>query len=374
MLVFFYYFWFLLFVLKYFFIYAQDYYLVLLTLLNVLSLNILLLIIVYSIALSSIYPIISCMLLLNLKLFSINHVTILFYDLPLSLNTGFLTIHPCLFYFTLLSLPIILTKLSSWLLLFLLRNIIITGFLALIFGMYWGVYSNLWGYFWVQDIIEWLLFYLIILSLLIYHLNFVKNYSVLSYLIYILFILLILSLRLNLFETRHSFFLAFYLENFLLYCFFSLNYLYCQTLVYASICCNQIFSELAISYGLVIYSIIKFNFWLLKMSKKLLILHLLFLLFFLTWVQLTYLYFGFYTLTSSIVFLNTNYFYNTILETVSLFFFLDYLSQWDVVDIYYECCANEWLIIFFKVRTLGLILFFFNFFFLIFFIFMVLNK
>ena len=87
-----------------------------------------------------------------------------------------------------------------------LQSLVYLSFMALLLGCLWGSQSLAWGYFWVNDYIEWFLFILCSLVVLLYHTKFVSKRIVYSNIIYYILFLLLLYIRLDLLPTRHSFF------------------------------------------------------------------------------------------------------------------------------------------------------------------------
>lgn len=126
-----------------------------------------------------------------------------------TLYIGTLTIHPILFYF---SLVILILKFvyyktfSNHLILNLSRNALLyIQVVTLLLGGFWGFQSVIWGYFWVNDTVEWLLLLTIIyLGTYIHKLS--SNQTSINKLLYLLLLInIIMLVRLNIFPTRHSF-------------------------------------------------------------------------------------------------------------------------------------------------------------------------
>lgn len=126
-----------------------------------------------------------------------------------TLFVGTITVHPLLFYLSLiLVLLLTLGRYTPYLggTLSLTSNTIVRILIiTLVLGGFWGFQSTVWGYFWVNDTIEWLLllvlcYYLFKVHVLV-HVRAVVNPCFL-----LVFLLnLILVVRLNLLPTRHSF-------------------------------------------------------------------------------------------------------------------------------------------------------------------------
>ena len=129
--------------------------------------------------------------------------------LPLSLWVGTINWHPPLFYFSvflIISYNIIIrqpyfcvivkdTQFSQ------IKALVIT----LLLGGLWGLQSLTWGYFWVNDSIEWGLLVIILLIIISQHKLISKASTVYAGQIILMTISLFISLRLNLLPTRHAF-------------------------------------------------------------------------------------------------------------------------------------------------------------------------
>lgn len=138
---------------------------------------------------------------------------------PESLLVGLNTIHPYFYYW-----GFSLVTMFIWRQFFIeIPNTLnFTSYIlsfALILGMTWGSVNDLWGFFWVNDLIELILFFFFILSLYLLHvykkINFyliVSFYTCLLWLIYVI--------RLGFVGSRHSFFLNLQVASYT-------NYLYC---------------------------------------------------------------------------------------------------------------------------------------------------
>ena len=148
------------------------------------------------------------------------------FKLAITLHIGFLNIHPILLYTVcILGLGSSLYIESYKWIYMPLTIVVLIALSALLFGMYWGVFSFLWGFFWVNDLVEWFLLVLILLLLTLLHNSYTIQFKFYSS-FYIIFLLLYISaIRLNLLFTRHSFFFNFFINNLLLYfLIFSITY------------------------------------------------------------------------------------------------------------------------------------------------------
>ncbi len=127
----------------------------------------------------------------------------------ISLFAGTITIHPLLFYVSTVSFfVIVMYKTQSDSLTINLTTVYRLShllFLALIFGGFWGLQSLSWGYVWVNDLVEWSLFLILSLSLIIIHKFNKKSIFFFSIFFIVLILNVALAIRLNLFSTRHSF-------------------------------------------------------------------------------------------------------------------------------------------------------------------------
>lgn len=137
--------------------------------------------------------------------------------IPLELIIGYNSWHPPLFYVSVILTVFLFWQTEQSVKLF-IKWILSVAVITLILGGYWGLGNSVWGYFWVNDVIElMLLFY--ILAILLY-IHFVCNkYNKVNVLTILLcgFIFLFL-LRHGLVFTRHSFFNTKNLTNTLIIC------------------------------------------------------------------------------------------------------------------------------------------------------------
>lgn len=147
-----------------------------------------------------------------LKFCVIFKTTVVFFSKKLlvdALYVGTLTIHPFLFYFSLIIL---------YLKVFFPKNFYQAGWqslhfsqliwflsLTLFLGGFWGFQSTIWGYFWVNDAVEWLLLLAIFYSFWYLHKIFCLNKFWNHAWFFCLMFNLILVVRLNLIPTRHNF-------------------------------------------------------------------------------------------------------------------------------------------------------------------------
>lgn len=181
--------------------------------------------------------------------------------------------------------------------------------LTLILGGFWGLQSISWGYFWVNDAIEWLLLMKIIYVLYTGHIFKARSLVCNQFLIPAIILGLLVFVRLNLIQTRHNFIsnqplvytvLIFYLM--LLTLTFSTAYSYFQG--QSAICARYIVTLLLIIFGLYLNAtlFLKYSWTILLLYyihtykpgnfKRLIYIHFLALTFFTIWL----LYFNFFHL------------------------------------------------------------------------------
>lgn len=143
-----------------------------------------------------------------------------------ALWVGTVVIHPLLFYFTLITLSLMVFFVNSSLMVqktykskfFYIKTFI----LALSLGGLWGLQSFTWGYFWVNDGIEWNLVLLITYFCILLHIKSGNSYILLNFTLFILLFLLF-AIRINIVATRHSFLssISFIIKLLLMYYFFN---------------------------------------------------------------------------------------------------------------------------------------------------------
>lgn len=194
-----------------------------------------------------------------------------------SLTVGFYNIHPPILYLSILLGGISIYSYSV------LNNfsrvsLLYSSCFSFFLGGYWGLGNSIWGYYWVNDIVEIAL--LLFLVILLFFSHFFKQSSVVFlYSVNLLFfIFLLVLLRVGLIQTRHSFFNAQNLQNLIV--FFSgytnynflLSFFFFQILTwpFVLVCCLPL--------------IFLCSQYLNKLNKSF-FLHLLFLVFVSVWVQ-----------------------------------------------------------------------------------------
>lgn len=177
--------------------------------LNYWNSNTLYIFVIFSLGAQLRSPLLPSLLLVILFKFNLTDQYFLQKQLVGPLVVGTITVHPLLFYVS-LSLTLILTmrRQSAY-----MPNVVPVTSTALIYiliitlvlGGYWGFQSTVWGYFWVNDTIEWLLLLVLLYCLIRAHtqLNFFQSAN--NFLILVFLLNLIVIVRLNFLPTRHSF-------------------------------------------------------------------------------------------------------------------------------------------------------------------------
>lgn len=214
-----------------------------------------------------------------------------------SLHIGTVIIHPFLFYFSLLYLSIKNFQMkgsyfvNSLILLYSVIQFLLAITLAL--GGFWGFQSTIWGYFWVNDTIEWLLLFNI--TYILFRLHSLRYFTSIQCpsLFFLIIINMIIVVRLNLLPTRHSFIIA---PNTILYiiCIYTVSlFILCQSNLKLKIDVKLVsimFFLFLISNLLWFWKLFLLNlmtFFISKITSKLilntLVLHFFIFLFFLIW-------------------------------------------------------------------------------------------
>lgn len=168
------------------------------------------------------------LILLNLNFFAyINYINII-----TSLAIGSITIHPFLFYFVVVLFVYKNSKICKWDYFKLINVnyifILKVGVFSLFLGGLWGLQSITWGFIWVNDIIEWLFLYLLIFIMYILHKFYLNKVFIFGFFIF-LFLNFLFGVRLNFFNSRHSFFSTTDLSIFI----FVVNLLFLTNITYS---------------------------------------------------------------------------------------------------------------------------------------------
>ena len=154
-----------------------------------------------------------------------------------SLVIGYYNIHPLLLY-TSIFFCFTVFKYNNIYFLLNLKFLFYFSLIALLLGGLWGAGNGVWGYFWVNDLIEQYLFWLTIGTITLFHKFLNKNFSLslISLLVFSLVILLLL--RVGMFNTRHSFFDTNNLSNIAVYwnfIFINFSSLYFKNIFFISV-------------------------------------------------------------------------------------------------------------------------------------------
>lgn len=228
--------------------------------LNNQTINIVILIIIFSLVIRKIknanYIFLSSYLFFyTLTLISKNKIL----EWPSSLLVGLNTIHPYLYYCSFILLLITLSKFFFFNNIIFKNTILYIAIIALFLGMMWGSVNDLWGFFWVNDLVELVL--LLLISLLIHYIHVYSKYVVHSFIVsFFTLIVILYSIRLGIGNSRHSFFLDLQLSSYTNYMLGIFLYLNTVVLSYIRLYC--------IAYT---YIILLVYFYLLLLCKQLII-------------------------------------------------------------------------------------------------------
>lgn len=247
-----------------------------------------------------------------------------FFVIPKSLIVGLNVVHPPLFY---LSFFFGLLKFKNSLFSVKFFNIWMISSFTLLLGGFWGLGNSVWGFFWVNDLIEQVLLSYTLLLLGMLHF-YMRNNSVVFYFytIFIIFIFLLLS-RWGFVFTRHSFFNINNTYNIYLSYYFLVN------ITYSKIFTNFIIFFLPpyLHISIYIYITIFLVNFLSKISLynlKFIILHILIFVIYITWIKVrchNYNYVGVYlTYVCNVYLYSWFYIYNNYILT----FFKIFIVQW----------------------------------------------
>lgn len=119
----------------------------------------------------------------------------------LNFFVGYYKIHPPLFY--LLNHLIIYYLISKSNLK--TNYMLFVSILTFSLGSLWALYQNIWGYYWSNDSIEYILLMMFLFVLIYSHQVYIK-FPIYSFLFYVLILFLILLLRMGFIYTKHNFF------------------------------------------------------------------------------------------------------------------------------------------------------------------------
>ncbi len=147
-----------------------------------------------------------CLFLLWISIISVFSISVLRLSkkssILLNFFVGYYKIHPMLFYLFNHSIIYYFLKKNNN---FKIVNILITTLITFSLGSLWALYQNIWGYYWSNDSIEYILLLLSWFLLLYIH-RIYKNIPLLFYLSIFSIFFLIILLRLGFLYTKHNFF------------------------------------------------------------------------------------------------------------------------------------------------------------------------
>lgn len=153
-----------------------------------------------------------------------------------SLLIGTVLIHPVMFYICLI---IFLTKCYynhcfNYITYSRLTRTTLIIFLTLtmFLGGFWATQSNSWGYFWVNDLVEWVLLFIILLSILSIHQWFLNNAEYNFFYLELLLLNILVFIRLGFLSTRHSFIIVGFSLYIIIYIYLYLLYKIYTLVVY----------------------------------------------------------------------------------------------------------------------------------------------
>lgn len=126
-----------------------------------------------------------------------------------SLLVGTVVIHPILFYISLVIFCckfFFKTKNAFFNIMPIsLKLLTLLLFITLSLGGFWSLQSNTWGYFWVNDAVEWALLFLVCYTLLRLHFLITTTLFVNVNLFFFIIFTFLILIRLNFIPTRHNF-------------------------------------------------------------------------------------------------------------------------------------------------------------------------
>lgn len=110
--------------------------------------------------------------------------------------------------------------------------IISLSFFTLFLGGLWGTQSITWGYFWVNDTIEWILLLVCFSFLIIHHSNQLKKKLLFVNIIFFINLYMLVYVRLNIIDTRHNFINLYWLNCMYQYIYLFIYFINCSLLMY----------------------------------------------------------------------------------------------------------------------------------------------
>lgn len=203
---------------------------------------------------------------------------------PMSLWIGLNTIHPYVYYLSFIFLIVLSWQKFAWELKISYNLILYTFCFALLLGMIWGSVNDLWGFFWVDDLIEFVL--LLLVTLTLYQLHIYRSPTIHSLYIYLLTIMSILfCVRWGIAGSRHSFFLELQIASYANYLWVLLGGIYSAAfpllrLILSGYITFQLYIFIYLILFFYLYTILTHQI----KSTSLLILHIGFLCLLLIWL------------------------------------------------------------------------------------------
>ena len=126
-----------------------------------------------------------------------------------SLVVGTVLIHPIMFYTFLVIFLLKIYYNSNFIILFLFKivnsNLIFFLTITMFLGGFWATQSNAWGYFWVNDLVEWILLFIILTSIVLLHFWLLRSLHYNFFFIEFFILTIIILIRVGFFSTRHNF-------------------------------------------------------------------------------------------------------------------------------------------------------------------------
>lgn len=136
-----------------------------------------------------------------------------------ALIVGYNSIHPPLFYiFLWITLSISFEERSLT-----IKSLFYLGLIILYWGSLWGVGNAAWGYFWVKDAIEFMLFISLVFLTTFFHSPTRTQHFLLLFFVWFIIVIILLLLRWGFIFTRHSFFSLLETMNFFKFYSFIFN-------------------------------------------------------------------------------------------------------------------------------------------------------
>lgn len=261
-----------------------------------------------------------------------------------SLVVGTVLIHPVMFY---IFLTVFLTK-SYYTEVFVYitytrivkLNLIFFLTTTMLLGGFWATQSNAWGYFWVNDLVEWVLLFIILLSILYLHHWFLNKIEYNFFYLEFFILNILVFIRLGFFSTRHSFIVTGFSLYIIIYIYIYLFYKVYSPIIYSKgyLKSQTIFIFFLISLHQSAFLLLKFFFFsyfyifFKKISKyiRLNYFHYILFLFLFNWLS-PFVFFKVFNMFSLNLNLTANSVFTESFFSFFLFFENDYLELLTVV-------------------------------------------